>query len=243
VDGDHRAGADELVQLDVVDVAARAQLGGVQDDEDVVAVGPHLGHGVALDTGLDRQGVEAEHLPQHLGGLLVADGDVDPDQPIVAGEQLLQLPHRMLLDSFIGHKANVHPAGHLLEAVPAPSLAPPRPRRLSSRAEHPKHEPLVELQLRPDALNVAFVNAVDERFGFRAGEPDGLKVVEVPADLLSSREVAAGELEHADLVHGKAPGVHAIAKALVGAQNDPSMQASVRYPVMIFKPLLGRAVH
>jgi hypothetical protein len=86
VDGDHIAGADELVQLDVVDMAARAQLGGVQDDEDVVAVGPDLGHGVALDTRLDRQGVKAEHLPQYPGGLLGAEGDVHPDQPVVAGQ-------------------------------------------------------------------------------------------------------------------------------------------------------------
>jgi hypothetical protein len=139
VDGDHIAGADELVEFDVVDVAARAQLGGVQDDEEVVAVGADLGHGVALDTRLDRQGVEAEHLPQYPGGRLVGDGDVDPDQPVVPGQQLLQLPDRMLLDAVIGHEVNVHPAGHLLEAViPAPSLAPLRPRRLSSRAEHPE---------------------------------------------------------------------------------------------------------
>jgi hypothetical protein len=31
----------------------------------------------------------------------------------------------MLLDRFIGHEMNLHPAGHLLGAViPAPSLAP-----------------------------------------------------------------------------------------------------------------------
>jgi hypothetical protein len=37
----------------------------------------------------------------------------------------------MLLDRFIGYEMNVHPVGHLLEAViPAPSLAPLRPRRL-----------------------------------------------------------------------------------------------------------------
>jgi hypothetical protein len=139
VDGDYIAGADELVQLDVVDVAARAQFGGVQDDEGVVAVGPDLGHGVALDAGSDGEGVEAEDLPQHLGGLLVADWDVDPDQPVVPGEQLLQLPHRMLLDAVIGHEVNVHPAGHLLEAViPSPVWRRCRPCRLSSRVEHPK---------------------------------------------------------------------------------------------------------
>ena len=60
--GDQVARADELVQLEVVDVAAGAELGGVQDDEDVVAVGADLGHGVALDTGLDREGVEPEGL-------------------------------------------------------------------------------------------------------------------------------------------------------------------------------------
>jgi hypothetical protein len=74
VDGDHIAGANELVELDVVDVTALAELGGVQDDEDVVAVGADLGHGVALDAGPDREGVEAEHVRQDPGGLLVADG-------------------------------------------------------------------------------------------------------------------------------------------------------------------------
>jgi hypothetical protein len=81
VDGHDIARTDELVQFHVVDVAARAQLGGVQDDEDVVPVGADLGHGVALDAGLDRQGVEANDLPQHRGGLLVADGDVHPTSP------------------------------------------------------------------------------------------------------------------------------------------------------------------
>ena len=124
VDGDHIAGADELIQLDVVDVAALAEFGGVQDDEDVVAVGPDLGHGVPLDAGPDGEGMEAEDLRQHPGGHLVADRDVHPDQPIVAGQQPLQLLDRMLLDTFIGHETNVHSAGHLLEAViPAPSLA------------------------------------------------------------------------------------------------------------------------
>jgi hypothetical protein len=40
---------DELVQLDVVDVAGLAQFWGVQDDEDMVAVGVDLRHAVALD--------------------------------------------------------------------------------------------------------------------------------------------------------------------------------------------------
>jgi NifB/MoaA-like Fe-S oxidoreductase len=62
VDADHKARTDELVQLDVVDMATRSQLRSVLDDEDVVRVGAELGHGVALDAGPDGQGVEAEHL-------------------------------------------------------------------------------------------------------------------------------------------------------------------------------------
>jgi hypothetical protein len=82
----------------------------VQDDEDVVAVGADLGDGVALDAGTDGQGVELEYLRQHLGGFLVADGDVHPDQPVVPGEQLLQLSDRVLLDAVIGYEVHVHPA-------------------------------------------------------------------------------------------------------------------------------------
>jgi hypothetical protein len=69
--------------------------------------------------------VEAEHLRQDPGGRLVAVGDVHPDQPVVAGQQCRQVLDRILLDAVIGHEANVHPAGHLLEAViPLAGLAP-----------------------------------------------------------------------------------------------------------------------
>jgi hypothetical protein len=138
VDGDHKASTDELVQLDVVDMATLAELRSVLDDEDVVMVGADLGHGIALDAGLDGQGVEAEHLRQHSGGLFVTDGDIDPDESVVASEQPLQLPHRMLLDAVIGHKANVHPPATSWEpwflrrsgaAVTAPTQQPGRARR------------------------------------------------------------------------------------------------------------------
>jgi hypothetical protein len=56
MDGDQVAGADELVQLDIVDVAALAQLGAVQHHEDVVTVGTHLGYGVTLDAGRMARG-------------------------------------------------------------------------------------------------------------------------------------------------------------------------------------------
>jgi hypothetical protein len=35
VDADHKASTDELIQLDVVDMATRSQLRSVLDDEDV----------------------------------------------------------------------------------------------------------------------------------------------------------------------------------------------------------------
>ena len=118
MDGDQIARADELIELDVVDVAAAAQLGGVQHDEDVVAVGAHLGHGVALDARPDGEGMEAEGLRQDPGGRFVTDRDIDPDQPVVAVQQGGEVLDRVLVDAFIGYQenvdsgchANVHPA-------------------------------------------------------------------------------------------------------------------------------------
>ena len=66
--------ADELVQLDVMDVAALAELGSMEDHEDVVAVGADLGDGVALHAGPDGERMEVEDLGQHPGGRLVAAG-------------------------------------------------------------------------------------------------------------------------------------------------------------------------
>jgi hypothetical protein len=133
VDGDQVAAADELVQLDVVDVAALAELRGVQDDEDVVAVGAHLGHGVALDAGADGERVEVEHLRQNPGGLLVAGGDVHPHQPVVAGEQRRQVLDRMLLDAVVGHEANLH-------ATPPPGSSDPLPQS-GAAATAPAQQP------------------------------------------------------------------------------------------------------
>jgi hypothetical protein len=55
VDRDQVAGSDELVQLQVMDVAALPPLGGVQHHEHVVGIGVHLGHVVALDAVADGQ--------------------------------------------------------------------------------------------------------------------------------------------------------------------------------------------
>jgi hypothetical protein len=98
----------------------------VQDDEDVVGVGADLGDGVALHARLDRESVEPEGLRQHLGGRLVAVGDVHPDQLVPAGQQP-QLLDRMLWDTFLRYEADaysdrhtsVHP-GTSLNSVPTP---------------------------------------------------------------------------------------------------------------------------
>jgi hypothetical protein len=56
--------------------------------------------------------MEAEGLLQQLGGLFVADGDVDPDQPNVAGQQPAKLSDWMLSDALLGDEANVYPGCH-----------------------------------------------------------------------------------------------------------------------------------
>ena len=65
---------------------------------------------VALDAVTDGQGVEAEHLRQHAGRLLVAGGDVHPDEPVIATEQGLELFDRALFNARRGHQPNLHSA-------------------------------------------------------------------------------------------------------------------------------------
>src|SRR6478672_8356759 len=69
---DQVVAADELVQLDVVDMTTLAELRCVQHGEHVVGVDVDLGHVVALNAIVHRDPVEAEHRRQHLDGDLVA---------------------------------------------------------------------------------------------------------------------------------------------------------------------------
>jgi hypothetical protein len=71
VHGHQIVGADELVQLDVVDVAALPVLGGVQDNEQVIGVRVDLGHAVAFDAVAYGESVEAEHIGQNPDGVAV----------------------------------------------------------------------------------------------------------------------------------------------------------------------------
>ena len=62
VDGDQVVGSDELVELEEMDMAALAALGGVEHHEQVVGVGVGLGHLVAFQAVPDGEGMEAKHL-------------------------------------------------------------------------------------------------------------------------------------------------------------------------------------
>jgi hypothetical protein len=120
VDGDQVVRPDELVELEQVDVAARARLGRVEDHEHVVGVGVDLGDVVAFHAVADGERVEAEHLGQDPGGRLVAQRDVDPHDPVPAPEQPLELLDGTLLDAAVGYQANVHPAHPFADQSPGP---------------------------------------------------------------------------------------------------------------------------
>ena len=83
VHGDHPVGADELVELQVVDVPVRSHLRPVQDDEDVPGVRVHLGHGVAACAVLGGAGMDAEALREHGRRLGVPLRHVDPQDAVV----------------------------------------------------------------------------------------------------------------------------------------------------------------
>ena len=108
VHGDQVVPPDELVELDVVHVAALPPLGGVQHDQHVVSVAVHLRHTIALDAVPDRNGMEGEHLRQHARAVVVAVRDVNPDEPGVAAEKCRQLLGGTIFNALLGHQANVH---------------------------------------------------------------------------------------------------------------------------------------
>ena len=108
VHGDQVVAADELVQLDVVDVTTLAELRCVQHGEHVVGVDVDLGHVVALDAIVHRDPVEAEHRRQHLDGDLVARRDVDPDDGVLTVQQPRQLHDVVPLDAGIADHQHIH---------------------------------------------------------------------------------------------------------------------------------------
>jgi hypothetical protein len=117
VNGDEVVGSNELIKLEEMDMAALAALGGVEHNEEVVGIGVDLGHLVALNTVSDGEGMEAKHLRQHLGCLLVVFGDVDLLQPIGSFEQSRRFVDGMLLNAVVGYQPDVHPAHPFLDHV------------------------------------------------------------------------------------------------------------------------------
>ena len=90
--------ADELVQLDGVNVPRGAGVGRVQDQEHVIGIHMHLRHLVALRAVLDCQRMEREHVAEHAFGRLVPGRDVQPHQAVRPGEQVRCRLDRMLRD-------------------------------------------------------------------------------------------------------------------------------------------------
>jgi hypothetical protein len=91
-----------------MDASAPAALGGMQDDEDMVRVGVDLGNLVALHAVAHGQRMEAEHLGEHPDALLVAGGDVDPHEPLLQGDEQLELLDGLRLDAAVGDHPDVH---------------------------------------------------------------------------------------------------------------------------------------
>ena len=102
------AAADELVELEHVDVPALAGQRRVHDDEGVVLVAVHRGDEVPFPTGLHDHRVGMEPVAQDRLGRVVELGDVHPDEPVVALQQGVELRDVVLLEPGVGHPPGVH---------------------------------------------------------------------------------------------------------------------------------------
>ena len=89
--------ADELVVLRELDLAVPCGLRRVEHDEDVVTVWMELDDLTRLAAFSHGKWVESEDLGQHAHGALVAVGDINSEEPILAGEQGRQRLDRMSL--------------------------------------------------------------------------------------------------------------------------------------------------
>ena len=106
--GDEIALADELVEFDVVHVAAGAGLRRVQHQEQMVVVAMNLGHLIAIGRIPNREWMKPERRAQRLLGLLVPHRYVNPDQPVGSGQQRGQLTDIPQLDSPSKNETDVH---------------------------------------------------------------------------------------------------------------------------------------
>jgi hypothetical protein len=78
---------DELIEFDVVHVAAGARLRGMQHQKEMVVVEMNLGHRIAICRVPDRERMEAERRRQHPLGRLGPDRYVYPHQSVGSVQQ------------------------------------------------------------------------------------------------------------------------------------------------------------
>ena len=97
----------ELVDLQQVHVTGLAQQRRVHGDEVVVGIAVHGRHVVAGAARLDDQRVAAESLEEAVD-LLVPLRDVDPDEPVVAAEQLDHVVGVVGVRALGVHEPHVH---------------------------------------------------------------------------------------------------------------------------------------
>jgi hypothetical protein len=97
VDCDQVVPANELVELDIMHMAALADLRCVKNREHVVGVDVNLGHVIALGAVPHCDRVKAEYPRQHIHGLLVTERDVYPDNRVPTLEQARELLNLMSL--------------------------------------------------------------------------------------------------------------------------------------------------
>ena len=98
----------EVVELEQVDVARGTGLGRVQDHQQVIRVGVQLGSVTAFGAVADRKRVEVERVGEHAPRLVIALGDVDPQESVPAHEQLGDLAGLALLGLAIRDPVDVH---------------------------------------------------------------------------------------------------------------------------------------
>jgi hypothetical protein len=120
MDGDQKVFADELVQFEIVHMAAGADLGCVHDDEQVVRIDMHSGNVVAVLAFADRYRMEVELARQQRLGIVAPFGKVEPKEPVGALPQVRQLGQIMVAHAFGVDPAQLHgePPFHIFYTTP-----------------------------------------------------------------------------------------------------------------------------
>jgi hypothetical protein len=135
MDGDQVVRAHELVKLDIMHMAALADLRRVKNGEHVVGVDVDLRHVIALDAVPHGDRVEAKHIRQHIYRLLVTDRDVHPDNGVPMLEQPGELLNLVSLNTRVADKQHIHTLTALPRDEPA-HPAHPRTPRMTSQLRH-----------------------------------------------------------------------------------------------------------